>query len=200
MSDRPTPPLDVKALWKSQPREIAPVALATIRRDAKQLQRRRLRVLIRETLAAIVAIVIYGLYVRFLPGLLLKIGSGLAILYLIASIWFIFVLFRPRRVPNDAAACLDFHRRELERQRDITRDKWRWALLPLIPIFAVMIVGRWIGPTPPWRVLWLDHAIIIASSIVLVETLILVWLWNRHRADRWQDQIDELDALGKEEP
>ncbi len=33
----------------------------------------------------------------------------------------------------------------------------------------------------------------------MLETGALVWLWQQHRADRLQDQIDELDTLGRED-
>ena len=200
MSDHPIPPLDVKALWKDQPREIAPVALETVRRDAKRLQRRRLRTVIIETLVAILAVIVYGFYIRVLPGLLLKIGSGFGILYVIFYTWCDFALLRPRRVPNDAAACLDFHRRELERQRDTARDMWRWAIVPMAPLIALMSIGRWIGPPPAGRAPWLDHLVIIASLVMVLETAALGWLWTQHRAARWQDQIDDLDALGRDAP
>ena len=200
MSDNPTPTRDVRAVWRGQPQEMEPMILETVRRNALRLQRRRLRQMIQETLAAAVVMVGFGLYIWFLPGMLIKIGSGLGVLFAGFYIWRWIRLVRPRRVPDDAAACLDFHRRELERQRDTARGMWRWALAPMIPISALFVIGRWIGPTPPWRALWLDRLIIAASSVLILESLALMWLWTRHRADKWQDQIDELDTLGKEEP
>ena len=198
MSDDPSRPVDMKAVWKGQPREIPPMVLEQVHADAVRNQGRRRRGMITEILAALVVIVVFGLYVRFLPGALLKTASGLAILWAVFYIWRWVRLFGPRRVPDDAVACLDFHRSELEQQRDAARGMWRWTLAPLVPVFILFGVGRWIGPAPPWRAIWLDHLIIVVTSVLLVESLVLMWLWTRRRADVWQDQIDELDILKKE--
>ena len=201
MSDNLTPPpRDVRAVWRGQPVEMAPMVVETVRRNARRLQRRRLRQMIQETLAATVVMVGFGFYIWFLPGILIKIGSGLGVLFAGVYIWRWIRSVRPRRVPDNAAACLDFHRRELERQRDTARSMWCWALAPMIPISALFAIGRWIGPAPPWRAQWLDRLIIAVSSVLVLESLVLMWLWTQHRADKWQDQIDELDMLGKGEP
>jgi len=45
-------------------------------------------------------------------------------------------------LPGDAGrtAYLEFHRRELERQRDALRSVWRWYLLPLVPGLVAGII------------------------------------------------------------
>ena len=208
MTDDPTGPPDIKAIWQDQRLEIPAVAVATLRRNARRLQRRRLRAMIQETVGAIFLIVMSVFYFRnrgLQPGpldlsdIVLEAGMGLAILFGVFYAWRVVVLFRPRRVPDDAAACLDFHRRELERHRDLVRGLWRWTLAPLLPWAALISVGRWIGPSPPGRSAGLDHLIILASAVFMLETGALVWLWQQHRADRLQDQIDELDTLGRED-
>ena len=198
MSDNPIPPFDIKAMWKNQPRAVTPLAPEIIRRNAKRLQRRRLRILIQETVGAIAVVVYFGLYIRIVPGPLLKMGMGLTILCLVFYVWCLFVLARPRRVPDGATACLDFHRRELERQRDLCRGVWRWALLPFIPAMALVYAGRWVAVPSIGSHVWIDHLFVIAGVVVSLEGFALVWLWNLHRADKWQDQLDELDGLGKE--
>ena len=208
MSDDPTRPPDLKAIWKEQRLEIPPVAVETLRRNAKRLQRRRLRAMIQETLGAIVLIVLAGLYLyerNLQPGgldrsdIVLETGMGLAILFAVFYAWRVLVLFRPRRVPDDTAACLDFHRRELEQHRDLVRGLWRWTLVPLLPWAALISVGRWIGPPVAGRAPWLDHLLILVTAVFFLENAALVWLWQQHRADRLQDQIDDLDALGQED-
>jgi hypothetical protein len=200
MSDDASRPLDVKAVWQGQPREIEPMVLAQVRTEAVRFQRRRRNVMIREVLAAIFVMVVFGLYIRFLPGPFLKAGSALGIVWAVGYIWKWVRVFRPRRVPDDAAACLDFHRREMERQRDGARSIGRWGLAYLLPVMVLFVIGRWLGPTPPWRGQGLDHLIIIVTGVFLIESLALVWLWTQHRADHWQDRIDELDALGSKAP
>jgi hypothetical protein len=199
MSDNPIPPIDIKAMWKNQPRAITPLAPEIIRRNARRLQRRRLRVLIQETLGVIVLVVFLGLEIRILPGPVLKIGAGLTVLAALFYVWRLFVLIRPQRVPDGAAACLDFHRRELARQRDLCRGMWRWAILPFVVAGAVVYVGRWTALPSIGRSAGIAHLLIIAGAVVMIESFVLIWLWNLHRADKWQDQLDELDALDKEE-
>jgi hypothetical protein len=208
MTDDPIRPPDLKALWKDQRLEIPPVTVETVRRNARRLQRRRLRVMIQETLGASALIVLAGLAIRLrglqpwaldLSDVAIDAGMGLAILWAVFYAWRVLVLFRPRRVPDDAAACLDFHRRELERQRDIVRGLWRWAIVPLLPVMILLFVGLWLGSPAPGRAPWLHHLPILAAVAFQLESLVLVWLWQQHRADRLQDQIDALDALGKEE-
>ena len=208
MTDDPTRAPDLKAIWQDQRLEIPAVAVATLRRNAKRLQRRRLRAMIQETLGAIFLIAVATLYFyqrSLQPGgldlsdVVLEASMGLAILFGVFYAWRVVVLFRPRRVPDDTAACLNFHRRELERHRDLVRGLWRWTLVPLLPWAALISVGRWIGASPPGRSAALDHLIILASAVFMLETGTLIWLWQQHRADRLQDQIDELDALGRED-
>jgi hypothetical protein len=207
MSDDQTRPPDVKAIWKGQRLEIPPVAVETVRRNARRLQRRRLWTVIQGTMASILLVVVAVPYIRVralqgppeLSDALQEAGMGLLILYAIFYGWRVLVLFRPRRVPNDAAACLDFHRLELERHRDTVRGLWRWALIPVLPSMGLLLIGRWIGPPAINRSQWLDHLTILGAAVFMLETCIMHWLWNEHRADRWQDRIDELDAIGKEE-
>jgi len=198
VSDNPIPPVDIKVMWKNQPRAITRLGPETVRRNAKRLQRRRLRVLIQETFGALALIVVFGLYIRILPGPLLKMGAGLMIVAAVFYVWCLFVLVRPRRVPDGAAACLDFHRRELERQRDLCRGVWRWAILPFVLAGTVVYAGRWVAVPSIGRSAWIDHLIVGGGAVLMLESFVLVWLWNLHRADRWQDQLDELDGLDKE--
>ena len=207
MTDDPTRPPDLKAIWKDQRLEIPPVAEATLRRNARRLQRRRVWTLIRETLGVVLLVVMVGFYARIrslqpgpmdLSEVVTETGMGLLVVYVLFYVCRVFVLFRPRRVPDDAVACLAFHRHELERQRDLARGL-RWAIIPLIPFETLMLVGIWMGQPAPGRAAWLHHLTTLASAVIMLESIVLAWLWHLHRADRWQDQIDALDTLGKEE-
>jgi hypothetical protein len=196
VTDRPSVP-DIKAVWQAQAQEIPPMALEKIRADALKFRRRTRMATIREMTAAIVVIVAFGFYVRFLPGILLKLGSGLGIAWALFYMWNWRRLVTAGRVPDAAAECVDFYRGELERRRDVARGMWRWVLAPLVPIFVLFTIGRWIGPTPPGRTVWVDHLIIAVGTLVMMGALVLMWLWTLHRADKTQDRIDELNALGR---
>ena len=191
------PPLDPKALWQGQPEEIAPASLEEIRRRAQRFQRRKRLANIVEYLAVIVVTGIYGYYLTVLPGLFLKLGSGYAIVWGLFYAWQRRRLMSARAVPDDAAACLDFHRRELERQRDAVRGAWRWMVAPLPPLMVFIALGRWFDFPALNRVPWLDHLVILVSIGAFAETLLLVWLWLENRADKLQDDLDDLDRLGR---
>jgi hypothetical protein len=195
MTDPPSRRPDVKAVWQSQAQEISPMALEKVRADALKFRRRTQIATVREMIAAVVVIVIFGLYLRFLPGALIRIGSVVTIVWALFYMWNYRRLITAGPVPADGAQCVDFYRGQLERRRDVARNSWRWTLAPLAPVMVLFMVGRWIGPTPPGRTLLVDHAIIVASTVLMIETIALMWLWVLHRADKFQDRIDELDAL-----
>jgi hypothetical protein len=195
MSDPSSSPPDAKAVWQAQAQEIPPMVLEKVRADALKFRRRTRLATVREMIAAIVVIVVFGFYVRFLPGVLLKVGSALGIAWALFYMWTWRRVMTARRAPDDGAQCLDFYRGELERRRDVVRGMWRWVLAPLVPVFILFTIGRWIGPSP--RTVWVDHLIIAVGTFLMFETTALMWLWTLHRADKLQDQIDDLNALGR---
>jgi hypothetical protein len=91
------------------------------------------------------------------------------------------------------ASCLDFHRRELERQRDMLLGIWSWYLGPLIPgMVLIAVAGGLVNPGHPKRA-WLFEALyaaIVALGFYFVAKL------NQRAAQRLQRQIDELNAMG----
>ncbi len=200
MSDDPSPLPNVKAAWQNQRREVVPLVLAQVRADALRLQRRNRFVLIRESLACVVVIVVFAAYIRFLPGTLVKVGSALVIAWTLLTMWRLFRMLAPRHVPDDAVACLAFHRGELERQRDAIHRAGRWVILPMAAVDVLFGVARWIGPLPPGRTLWGDRLIIIVIGVLLAESLVLARLWQLDRADKLQDRIDDLDAQERGAP
>jgi hypothetical protein len=83
--------------------------------------------------------------------------------------------------------CLQFHRAELERQRDLLRSVWYWYLLPFVPGAAVILIARAIE-RPDRRVLALVVGVAFVVGFVLVGKL------NETGARRIQRAIDRLDA------
>jgi hypothetical protein len=198
MSDERGPVPDLRAVWKSQPRELGPVALEKVRKDARRSQRRLWRAMAIEFGASAVVVAI-NLMVLLRDGEPYQ--KAVAVLM---DAWIVFYLWRwvrafgPRRLPDDAVACLDFHRSQLERMRGELLRSWRWAVAPVAGIALIILVFRLTGPTTPGRAPWFDHLIMAVSLAFVAESLLLMWLWMLHRADKLQDRIDELDALGRE--
>lgn len=193
------PPLDPKALWQGQPEEIAPASLEEIRRRAERFQRRKRVGNAIEYLAVVVVTLVYGYWLTAMPGLFLKLGCGYAIVWGLFYAWQRRRLMSARPVPDGGTACLDFHRHELERQRDVLRGAWRWMLAPMPPFLMLFVLGRWFDFPALNRAPWLDHLVILVSIGVFAETLVLVWLWLENRADKLQDDLDDLDRLGRPE-
>jgi hypothetical protein len=105
-----------------------------------------------------------------------------------------------RTVPSDLGvrSCVEFHRAELERQRDLLRNVWVWYLLPFWPGMGLILIGRTIEHPDRWPL-----ALAIAVLAVLVAFQI-AWM-NRRGAATLQGMIDALEeepvaALRKDPP
>jgi hypothetical protein len=195
--DRASAP-DLRTLWKTQPIEIGPVALEQVRADARRSQRRQWLAMAIEFTAAAVVVGLDTLLMLRGPELYQRVLPVLMDAWIVVYLWRWVRAFGPRRLPDDAMACLSFHRAELERRRREILRAWRWALVPVAAIAMTVGVARWMGPAAAGRTPGFDHVVILISGAFMVETLALMWLWMLHRADRLQDRIDELDALGRE--
>jgi hypothetical protein len=82
---------------------------------------------------------------------------------------------------------LKFHRRQLERQRDVRLDRWRrWPAIP--GILAIFVAGAIeITPTP-----WVRFGVgLLMMTLVLSIAIVL----EERMARRLQKEIDALDSL-----
>jgi hypothetical protein len=95
-----------------------------------------------------------------------------------------------RALPADAGlrASLDFHLRELERQRDALHTVWLWYLLPFVPGFvaALVVQAAESGIT----------ARLIVFGIFLVLLLFGLWGLNEWAARKIDGRIQELRKMG----
>jgi hypothetical protein len=92
-----------------------------------------------------------------------------------------------RSFPADAASmsCLEFYRRELERQRDANLSIWSWYILPMLPGAAMMIVAVAFIPR-------LGPFLAAFYTIGFTVVFILTGVANKRGAQRLQQKIDEL--------
>lgn len=189
-------PRDVKTLWRDQTTEDHPVTLDNIRKKADvfetQIRRRNLR----EIVAAVVVLLVFGFYAWALPGWMIKTGSLLVMVGTFCIVWQLRRRASAASLPESSGmALLDFHRRELLRQRDAARSVARWYIAPLIPGIVMMTLGRYFQFHAPGRTLAWDHQIVILCSVIVALTFAIVWLLNAWAAERLQRRIDELDKL-----
>jgi hypothetical protein len=193
MTNEP-PPNDMRSLWQDQRTEPVKMSLDEIRKKAQKFQHRIRWRNLREYSAAVFVVGIFGFYIWHFHNLFHRIGSGLVIagtLYVVSQLH---KRGSARTAPTDMAltTCLDFHRRELERQRDLLRGIWSWYLGPLIPGLAVFTLGgATANPNHPLRA-WTITALNAALAALV---FFLIGALNQKAARKLQRQIDELDTV-----
>lgn len=186
------PPDDLKNLWQSQSVEPVQMSLEEIRRKAEKFQRKIRHRNLREYGGAIIVLGGFSYYIWKFPAV--RLGSAMIIA---ATLYVVYQLHKrgsARTVPESMAlgTSLDFHRRELERQRDLIRDVWKWYLLPFVPGLLAFIAVPLLDVPP-------DKWIRVLPFILLFAAFFYgIWKLNQRGADKLQRQIDELDALNKE--
>jgi peptidoglycan/LPS O-acetylase OafA/YrhL len=93
-----------------------------------------------------------------------------------------------------ATAWMDFHRGELERQRDFHRGRRLWTrLLVLLPSALVFLAGFAKAHPEVARTIWLEALVVVLLAAAAVPL-------NLRLARRYQRQLDELDRSYKEQP
>jgi hypothetical protein len=178
---------DLKDIWKKQETEYAPMALEDIRMQAGKLHSRVYWRNMREIMAAVVVIAAFGAYLFVFPDPLMRTGSGLIILGTLYVIWQFQTRSRTDALPGDtsSAAWTDYYKSELLRQRDALKSVWKWYLAPLVPGFAIFLLGMVHSmPHATWKI-----AGVAALAVVVFAG---VGLLNRYGAGRLQKKIDRL--------
>jgi len=91
-------------------------------------------------------------------------------------------------LPSDLGltSALEFHRAQLERQRDLHRNALWWYLLPATPGVLVLEIGHILAQ--PER-----RSQLIVLSVVMFLFGVGVYVLNRRKAARIQRQIDRLE-------
>ena len=188
------PSNDMRQVWQNQSVNPIQMSLDEIRKKAEKFQRRVRWRNIREYLGAVLVVAIFGSFFWRYDSMLPCIGSALVIAGTLYMMYQLHKRGSAKIVPADLASrtCLDFHRRELERQRDLLRDVWRWYLLPFVPGMVVFVVGLAIQH-PAGR--WATAGVGLAFCAIV---FFLIGQLNRWAARKLQRQIDGLNALEKE--
>jgi hypothetical protein len=196
MVNEPSPD-DPIEIWQNQHVEPLMMTMEEVRNKAVRFERQiRIRNR-RETIVALVMIVVFGLFLLVFRSPMQRAGSLLTIAGLVFVIYRMNRQAAPESVPSGGfESCVAFHRRELERQRDLLRSIGLWYLGPLIPgvvVFSVAIIEPKIRPDHPadwWRALP-GLAIMVA------------WFWftirlNWRAAAGLQRTIDELTRVAEQ--
>ena len=186
-----SPPNDrLKTVWQNQPSEGIRMSVDEIRHRAGKFQKKVYWRNAREYIAAIVVLVIFGFDFWHTSDALARVAFGLIIAGTLYVIWHLHQRGASRSVPTEMglASGLEFHRRELERQRDLLRSVWSWYLGPVIPGLVVLMVARARIDPGHLRNIGLSSALI---ALVFVSA----WWLNQRAARKLERRIDELNVL-----
>jgi hypothetical protein len=181
-------PNDLRSLWQNREVEPMTITVEEIRRRASRFERRIQWRNIREYAAGALVLAFlarrlsldHGL--RVVPGWLIAAGT----IYVMIQIH---LRGAARATPQDAGiwASLEFHRLELERQRDALRSVWRWYLLPFVPGFAASLIVAGVDKGFGMR--------LGVFGIMMVLLLVAVWRLNVWAARRLDRQIEEIKQM-----
>ena len=172
------------------------MSIEQVQESAGKLQRKIEFRNAREYVAAFLVVVFFGYEFTRAADLLVRAGFALLIAGMVYLVWHLSSKGSWRPLPKDAglSSCIEFKRRELERQRDLVSSVWRWYLGPLIPGMAVLLVGFF--RANPGH---LQHPafIVVPEAIFFAAICFGVARLNSNAARKLQQQIDELDEGGR---
>jgi hypothetical protein len=194
---------DPANVWQGQPVENVRLSLEDIRSKSRKLQKTVKRRNLREYAAGLIVVAGFAYYITAFASALIRAGCGLTIA---GTLFVMYALHRrgaARAAPSEAgrSTCVDFHRKELQRQRDLLRGIWSWYLLPFVPGVLVSLFGFFVlameQPTAPARapLIILTFAVTILGVAAL---FLVVAMLNRRAARRLQRDIDALDGAEEE--
>jgi hypothetical protein len=190
MTNEPNPD-DVRNLWQNQAVEKVTITVDEIRQRATRFERRIYWRNVREYTAGVVVVAFLSIQLRTARGWQL----APLLLLIVGTIYVLIQLHRrgsSRPVPADLGikASMEFHRVELERQRDAVRSVWRWYLLPFMPGF----IATWVQAG-------LQHGVtgrLVISGVILIVLLVAVWWLNQSAARKLDRKIADLKAMESE--
>lgn len=193
---------EAREVWMSQPVVGVEIPLEELGRRARRLEGRISWRNAREYVSAALVVGVFGYGVVSFPPPLIRLGCVLMIAGTVYSMVALHRQGSARRVPAGLAggSCLDFHRDELRRQRDLLLGVWRWYLLPLVPGLLVFLTGGLVQalqlPGVSAR-----RGVVLAGfgAVTLAIALLLLGVakLNHWAARRLQRELDALDQAAR---
>jgi uncharacterized membrane protein len=183
-------PSDPRTEWQSQPTEDFRMSRALLERYISASHRRLRLLSIAQYAGASMGVVGFAFIASRANGAMMQIGA--ALLALVFA--FVLVLLRRTAGPRNAASAtaapfIDFYRADLERHRNLSTGFRLWSRLVIgVPVVCVFFIGFARANPSITRFIYIEAAAVIAAlGIAFVST--------HRRARRYQQEIDELDAL-----
>jgi hypothetical protein len=180
---------DPRTLWQSQKVEEMKLSIEELRAKAAKFRNRIRRRNVREQVAALVVLVLFGRYFWETPNTIERIGYVLVMAGTIYYMWHLAKWGAAKFLPVDMgrADCIQFYRGELERQRDLLRGVWKWAIGPIVPGVALIFIYAIATAQPAAR--WRPIVSVMVSAAIIV---VIGWL-NQRAARRLDGRIGELN-------
>jgi hypothetical protein len=180
---------DFRKIWQEQEVEKMRVSMDELRERARRFQKKIRRRNTREQSAAALVVVVFLWLGMKNPDLVPRLACFLIAGAAVFTGLYIQARGSAQAAPSDLGATnyIEFHQRELARQRDLLMGIWRWYLGPFIPGFALFVVWTiWIDP-PGKR--WIP----IAYAVVATLFFWMVGRKNLRAARRLDGEIQALD-------
>lgn len=182
---------EVTTVWQNQPVGSHPLSLDEIRSKSLKFQRSIRWRNLREYLASMAVVMYFGYVFWVRDDPLMRLGTAATVAGALYVVYQLHKRGSSRNLPEEPglSTCLEFHRIELVRQRELLRDVWRWYLLPFFPGFGLIIlsVALRVSSIPGGG----ELLFLVVSGVLLVSFLIAKL--NQWAARRLQREIDELD-------
>lgn len=188
MTDTPKTPM--QQLWQQQPVEGTRMSIDEIRRRASRFEKKIMWRNVREYAVAGMASSLFVWFIIQTNKPLSRLACCLMIAGLVYMSYQLHRRASARSLPADLGAvnALQFHRAELERQRDFVAHIWRWYLVPMLPgMAAYSLIAVSSARTHPW--------IAIFINLFFAGCLVLTWRLNVYAARCLQKKIDDLYAM-----
>lgn len=189
MTESPNPTM--KELWQHQPVEGIPMSLEKIHQRAAKFEKRIWWRNVREYVGGAIAAALLGYDFVVSHNVLFRLAFASLIAGLAYMAYQLHRRASARTLPADLGMVnsLQFHRSELERQRDFVSHIWRWYLGPLVPGLVILTVASAVANSSASGLVRLTLA-----DIVFATSLMLVWSFNARAARCLQTRINELYA------
>lgn len=182
------PENDLRRTWQEQTVTEGSMNIDDHIELARQFQKKIRRRNIREYGASLFVVAAFTFYTWLLDDPWLRTGSILTIGGVLYVAYQLYKRGSSKRVPVGAKS-LEFHSRELKRQRDALRGIFRWYMLPMIPGFVVF--GIAMAMIHPWG----PVVSLSFHALIGVAVFVLVYILNQRGARTLQREIDELTRM-----
>ncbi len=181
---------DFRKLWQEQKVDHMQFSIERLRERAQRFQKKIRWRNAREQGAAVLVVAVFGFMAVKSPAVVPRLACGMIVAAAVFIAFYIQARGSARTIPADLGAtnCIEFHKRELARQRDLLTNIWKWYLGPFLPGF-VLLVGWTIWITPPGR-RWFCISYAIGAGLFFW----MIGRLNLKAARRLDREIQALDG------